>query len=195
MVAERAALDDAAPLRDPHAMESIRLRTTRLEVISNTLEMARAERDDPSRLLSEFEIRLAQPWPPPLNDEASLAWTISVLEANGDRAGWGGWYICLPGGDGEPALAIGGCGFKGLPDSNGTVEIGYSVLEEHQRRGYASEAIGALVAWAFAQPGVRRVVAETYPELIGSLGVLRKLGFKQVEGGSTPGVILFERLP
>jgi RimJ/RimL family protein N-acetyltransferase len=176
-------------------MESIRLRTTRLEVISMTLEMARAERDEPARLERDLGIRLAQPWPPPLNDEASLAWTISVLEANGDRAGWGGWYICLPGHDGVPAVAIGGCGFKGLPDPSGMVEVGYSVLEEYQHRGYASEAIGALIDWAFAQPGVRRVVAETYPELIGSIGVLRKLGFRRIGDGSEPGVIRFERLP
>jgi RimJ/RimL family protein N-acetyltransferase len=176
-------------------MESLHLRTTRLEVISATPEMARAERDDRDRLLRDFNIRLAEPWPPPLNDEASLAWTIAVLDANKDQAGWGGWYICLPGTEGEPALAIGGCGFKGLPDESGTVEVGYSVLEEYQRRGYASEAIGALIAWAFAQPGVRRVIAETYPELIGSLGVLRKLGFKPVDGGSEPDVLRFERLP
>ena len=176
-------------------MESIHLRTTRLEVISLTPEMARAERDDRDRLLRDYQIRLAEPWPPPLNDEASLAWTIAVLDANKDQAGWGGWYICLPGREGEPTLAIGGCGFKGLPDESGTVEVGYSVLEEYQRRGYASEAIGALVDWAFAQPGVRRVIAETYPELIGSLGVLRKLRFKPVDSGSEPDVLRFERLP
>jgi ribosomal-protein-alanine N-acetyltransferase len=176
-------------------MESIRLRTTRLEVISATLEMARAERDEPLRLERDFGIRLAKPWPPPLNDEASLAWSISVLEANKDAAGWSFWYFTLPGAEGAPALAIGNGGFKGPPDADGTIEIGYSVLEEYQRRGYASEAVGALIAWGFAQPGVRRVIAETFPELIGSIGVLGKLGFKRIGDGSEPGVIRYERLP
>ena len=162
-------------------MESIRLRTTRLEVISATIEMARAERDDPARLERDFGIRLGRPWPPPLNDEASLAWSISVLEANKGTAGWGFWYFTLPNEEGSPSLAIGNGGFKGPPDADGTIEVGYSVLEEYQRRGYASEAVGALIA-------------ETYPELIGSIGVLRKLGFQEIpEGGSEPGVIRFER--
>ncbi|MEK7348082.1 MAG: GNAT family N-acetyltransferase [Candidatus Eisenbacteria bacterium] len=176
--------------------ESPRLRTTRLELIAATLDMALAERDAPARLERDFGIRLALPWPPPLNDEASLAWSISVLREERGAAGWGFWYLSLPAAaEGGPLLAIGNGGFKGGPDATGTVEIGYSVLEEYQRRGYASEAVEALVAWAFLQRGVRRVIAETYPVLIGSIGVLRKTGFREIGTGSEEDVIRFERLP
>ena len=176
--------------------DSPRLRTTRLELIAATLQMAVAERDDRGSLERDFGIRLALPWPPPLNDEASLAWSISVLREAKGEAGWGFWYIALPPAEeGEPLVAIGNGGFKGGPDATGTVEIGYAVLEEHQRRGYASEAVEALVAWAFLQSGVRRVIAETYPVLIGSIGVLRKTGFREIGPGSEEGVICFERLP
>jgi len=178
------------------SFESPRLRTTRLELIAATLEMALAERDDPARLERDYGIRLALPWPPPLNDEASLAWSISVLREEGCTAGWGFWYVTLPAVEERgPALAIGNGGFKGGPDATGTVEIGYSVLEEYQRRGYASEAVEALVAWGFLKPGVRRVIAETYPVLIGSIGVLRKTRFREIGPGSEEGVIRFERLP
>ena len=175
-------------------MRPLRIRTARLELIAATLEMARTERDDRARLEWEHGIRLAIPWPPPLNDEASLAWSISVLEANPASVGWGFWYFTLPGDGAGPAVAIGNGGFKGPPDAEGSVEIGYAILEEHQRRGYASEAVEALVQWAFAGPGVHRVVAETYGVLIGSMGVLRKLGFRRVGAGSEEGVIRFERL-
>ncbi len=178
-------------------LETIRLRTTHLELVAATLEMALAERDDRARLEREYGIRLAMPWPPPLNDEASLAWSISVLrEMNGaPGAGWGFWYFALPAeAEGDPVFAIGNGGFKGGPDPTGTVEIGYAVLEEYQRRGYASEAVEALVAWAFLQRGVRRIMAETYPVLIGSIGVLRKTGFRQIGPASEEGVICFERL-
>ncbi len=176
--------------------ESPRLRTTRLEVVAATLDMALAERDAPASLEREYGIRLALPWPPPLNDEASLAWSISVLREEEGATGWGFWYLALPAAaEGGPLLAIGNGGFKGGPDATGTVEIGYSVLEEYQRRGYASEAVEALVAWAFLQRGVRRVIAETYPVLIGSIGVLRKTGFREIGTGSEEGVIRFERLP
>ncbi|MEK7316386.1 MAG: GNAT family N-acetyltransferase [Candidatus Eisenbacteria bacterium] len=176
--------------------ESPRLRTTRLELVAATLEMSLAERDDPSRLERDYGIRLALPWPPPLNDEASLAWSISVLREEQGVAGWGYWYLTIPAAsEGVARLAIGNGGFKGSPDATGTVEIGYSVLEEYQRRGYASEAVEAMVAWAFLQRGVRRVIAETYPVLIGSIGVLKKTGFRRVGPGSEEGVIRFERLP
>ena len=50
----------------------------------------------------------------------------------------------LQGGDGRKA-AIGTCGFTAKPDGTGTVETGYSILPEHQRRGYAPEAVTALI--------------------------------------------------
>jgi RimJ/RimL family protein N-acetyltransferase len=39
---------------------------------------------------------------------------------------------------------------------------------------------------------VRRVIAETLPELAGSIGVLRRCGFRLLGEGSEPGVIRFE---
>ena len=39
--------------------------------------------------------------------------------------------------------------FKGL-GADGTVEIGYGILEAYQNRGYASEAVAAAVEWALA---------------------------------------------
>ena len=61
------------------------------------------------------------------------------------------------------------------------------------RRGYASEAVEALVAWAFGHPEVTRVIAETYPELVASVGVLEETGFRFIGAGSEERVIRFER--
>jgi len=82
---------------------------------------------------------------------------------------------------------------KGEP-RDGTVEIGYSILPAFQRSGYASEAVAALVEWAFADARVERVIAETFPELAGSIGVLRKTGFHSCEGASEPGLLRFKRI-
>jgi ribosomal-protein-alanine N-acetyltransferase len=87
---------------------------------------------------------------------------------------------------------IGSAGYKGPPSADGMVEVGYGIVRDHQRQGYASEAVRGLVAHAFALPTVRRVIAETLPELIPSIGVLRKCGFRFIGNGSEPGVIRFE---
>jgi ribosomal-protein-alanine N-acetyltransferase len=72
------------------------------------------------------------------------------------------------------------------------VEVGYGIVRDQHRHGYASEAAGGLLARAFASPDVTRVTAETYPELVGSIGVLRRCGFRFIGEGSEPGVIRYE---
>ena len=71
---------------------------------------------------------------------------------------------------------VGDLCFKGL-NQDGSVEIGYGILEAHRGRGYAAEAAGAAVSWALSQPGVTRVEAETEPGNIASRRVLEKCGF------------------
>ncbi len=71
---------------------------------------------------------------------------------------------------------IGDLCFKGL-DENGVTEIGYGILEEYRGCGYATEAVAAACAWAFQNPGVRAIEAETDPDNKASQRVLQKCGF------------------
>lgn len=73
---------------------------------------------------------------------------------------------------------IGGCGFKGPPDSQGVVEIAYGVGTAHQGRGYATEASQALIAFAFGSGLVRVIRAHTRTGNIASERVLAKCGFQ-----------------
>jgi RimJ/RimL family protein N-acetyltransferase len=151
--------------------------------------MARTnEREPLSRLLNAA---LPEEWPPPLNDDASARFFADYLTAHPDAVGWMLWYFVLD--QNGSRIAVGNGGFKGKP-VGGTVEIGYSIVTEFQRRGYASEGVGALIDWAFEHAEVGRVIAETLPELAGSQAVLRKLGFHSVDGASEPGILRFERL-
>jgi [ribosomal protein S5]-alanine N-acetyltransferase len=70
--------------------------------------------------------------------------------------------------------------------------VGYGIVRDHQRQGYASETVRGLLERAFADPTVQRVIAETFPELTPSIGVLRKCGFRFIGDGAEPGVIRFE---
>jgi ribosomal-protein-alanine N-acetyltransferase len=79
---------------------------------------------------------------------------------------------------------IGHIGFHGAPGRNArkapdAVEVGYSVFPEHRHRGYATEAVRALLDWARAQ-GIDRFVASVGPGNEPSLAIVRQLGFREV---------------
>jgi len=56
---------------------------------------------------------------------------------------------------------IGDVGFLGPPDATGAVSVGCAITEDARRRGYATEALSALLGWAREQPGLTCVVADT----------------------------------
>jgi ribosomal-protein-alanine N-acetyltransferase len=78
-------------------------------------------------------------------------------------------------------LMIGNAGFHGEPGVNAAghdsaVELGYRIAAGHRGRGYATEAVAALIAWARAQ-GIDHFVASVGPDNGPSLAILQKLGF------------------
>ena len=117
-----------------------------------------------------------------------MRWTLELLSADPEASGWAAWYFIL---EGRERVVIGCGGFRGRPSPDGTVEIGYSILERHQRQGLAPEAVRSLVAWAFSHPEVKRVVAHTLPELRPSIRVLEACGFEFVGPGEEAGTIFF----
>ncbi len=79
---------------------------------------------------------------------------------------------------------IGHAGFHGPPGTNAkqqadAVEIGYTVFESFRGRGYATEAVRALMGWAWDEHGIRHFVASVSPTNGPSLAIIRKLGFVQ----------------
>jgi [ribosomal protein S5]-alanine N-acetyltransferase len=153
-------------------MNGLRLTTTRLELVAGAVELAKAEIDDLPELARLLDVPLPTHWPPPLNDEQSQKYFLdALLNAAPNHAGWYLWY-CLRRG---PRALIGSAGFKGIP-ANGVVEIGYSMLEEHQRNGYCTEAVRGLIGWAFHHADVNLVIAHTLPGLLPSIRVMEKCG-------------------
>ncbi|HEY3765134.1 MAG TPA: GNAT family protein [Gaiellales bacterium] len=59
-------------------------------------------------------------------------------------------------------------------------EVGlyWAVAPAHRGRGIASEAAAALIAYAFAEIGLARVVATTEHDNLASIGVMRRLGMR-----------------
>ncbi|HEX6791663.1 MAG TPA: GNAT family N-acetyltransferase [Candidatus Krumholzibacteria bacterium] len=169
----------------------LELQTPRLTLVPVTLETITAEISDRKELGRLLNAEIPSGWPPPLNDAGTMQWTKQNLLRNPDTKGWGTWHFLLRR-DSRPPVLIGNGGFKGKFVAPGTCEVGYSIMEEHQRRGYASEAVAAFVKWAFTHPEIDRVVAHTLTELTPSIRVLEKNGFTRVDETLEEGAIMFE---
>ena len=85
------------------------------------------------------------------------------------------WVLDTPAERRRVLIGIGGIASAfNAPD---TVLLGYAVLDEHQNRGYATEAIHHLIPGIFADRRIARIVATTCPDLGASIRVLEKNGF------------------
>ncbi len=160
-----------------------RIELARLALRRATAAMIGLELDDRPRFESSLGARVPEEWPPEI-----LAGAVPIfqarLESEPDLSqGWLAWYMILKDDGGSGPVLIGNCGFKGPPGADGLVEISYSVLTGYQNRGYGSEAVAGLLAWAFARAELSCVAATTYPELRPSIRLLEKLGFQYVGEG------------
>lgn len=81
---------------------------------------------------------------------------------------------------------IGDCGFLGPPDRAGIVHVAFGVARSARRRGYATEALEALIGLAFTDDRVSSVRAEASRDDIASRRVMGKAGMALVgEDGDT----------
>ncbi|MGB7873497.1 MAG: GNAT family N-acetyltransferase [Anaerolineales bacterium] len=84
----------------------------------------------------------------------------------------------------EDKLGAGLAGFKGVPNENGSTEIGYGIDPAYQNMGYTSEAVQVLVNWALQDPFCKAVTATTV-ENPASRRLLEKLGARLVAEDET----------
>jgi RimJ/RimL family protein N-acetyltransferase len=163
--------------------------TEHLELVPATPGSIRTALAGPAALAESLDAVVPATWPHEYLDDAALQFMLARLLESPATSGWWLHFVLLRT-EGRRIL-IGSAGYKG-PPSEGAVEVGYGIVPDQHRRGYASEAVGGLLAHAFAVPAVERVIGETYPSLVPSIGVLEKCGFRRIEGGSEPGVIRFQ---
>jgi len=152
--------------------------TPRLKLIPATASHLRAEIGNRAEFAAMLQAEVPENWPPESTADALplfLQWT----ESSPDRLGWFGWYGLTRGDAGNSPRLVASGGFMG-PPHQGQADVGYSVLPQFQRQGFATEMVGALIRWAFADTAVLRIVAETEWANPASVRVLVKLGFAHV---------------
>ena len=115
--------------------------------------------------------QLAKMYQPPYGDRAI------VLKQTGQLIGSIGDVPCMAPFGQLPAFAA---GLDQAAKRLAICELGlyYALAPAHQRQGYTSEAAAAMVEYAFQVMGLRRVIATTTYDNVGSIGVMRKLGMR-----------------
>jgi ribosomal-protein-alanine N-acetyltransferase len=126
-------------------------------------------------------VPFAADWPLP--DLLDVLPIQASIPPNGER--FGVWVII----ERRSTTVIGDIGFFGPPDAAGSLEVGYSVVPDRRRRGYATEAAAALVTWAHDQPGVEAIIAACDADNAASILTLERVGFRRT--GEAEGRILW----
>lgn len=163
------------------------LETPHLKLVPANQELSAADLVSCSELATMLGAHVPINWPPEIMQDA-LPWFHRQLSENPDQVGWYTWYAIST--ERIPILVASG-GFMG-PPSEGIVETGYSVLPQYLGRGFATEMMRALLAWAFKAPAVELIVAEVEKQNASSIRVLQKLGFSVAGPGREKGTLRYE---
>lgn len=161
------------------------IETERLKLIPLThqlLQLSHTNRAVMERVLglNVSSMQIEEPFVSEYNDAMINFWLPKTL-AHPDKYQWHtNWEIILK----SANIAIGGIGLGGEPNENGETETGYMIDRQHQGKGYASEALKALIQWTFTRHSVTCMIAHTYNDNAASKKVLIKNGFTQVAGQS-----------
>ncbi|MGP3974795.1 GNAT family N-acetyltransferase [Streptomyces sp. 8N114] len=100
---------------------------------------------------------------------------LKACAADGDPRPFGNYEIRRR----SDGRAIGGIGFNRLPDEEGTVTLGYALNASVRGQGYASEALRALLAFAWSR-GVTLVKADADLDNLASQRVMTAVGMRVV---------------
>jgi ribosomal-protein-alanine N-acetyltransferase len=149
--------------------------TERLVIIPMSYSLMCSVLENKYEALTELGIRRHTDWP--RQDTLDiLNFLKDSLDCDNEVSGFDIWMIVKK----EDMTIIGDAGFKGLPDEDGNIDIGFGLVDDEQRKGYGYEAANALINLAFSQDGVRRIKADCLINNYGSKRVLEKCKMREV---------------
>ncbi|WP_282454610.1 GNAT family N-acetyltransferase [Flavobacterium pygoscelis] len=154
----------------------LKLLTKRLILIPFTIEICETILKSDFRNLDSLKLNRAFGWP-----DAEVLETLPKIIDNLSRVekptGFESWMIIKK----ENYEIIGDLGFKGFNPHDNNIDLGYGIIEEEQKKGYALEATNELIAWAFLNPIVKEITARCLMENEASIHLLKKLNFKIIK--------------
>jgi ribosomal-protein-alanine N-acetyltransferase len=101
-----------------------------------------------------------------------------IAEMQTRQPGESGWYqVAIERREDGAVVGDLGLGFD-VPGER-QVELGYRIHPDHHRRGYAREAVAAIIRWLIERHAAHRFVAVAASPNAASIALLRSLGFRQ----------------
>ncbi|GAA0559591.1 GNAT family protein [Paractinoplanes ferrugineus] len=121
---------------------------------------------------SEPEVARYQSWDAPFPLLKAETAVVNFMESDPDAPGWFQWAI--------ERLAdrrlLGDVGVR-LHDNLRQAEIGFTLATEHQKQGYATEAVRGVLDRLFRLQGLHKVTGECDARNASSAALLERLGF------------------
>jgi RimJ/RimL family protein N-acetyltransferase len=150
----------------PLLTERLRLRRS----VPEDAEAISAYRSDP-------EVNRTQGWA--RTDPASVRADIEemIARAPGEPGGWVQFSVE----ERDGGRLVGDVGISPADGEPGVIKVGYTTAPAFQGRGYATEAVGALVAYALGPLGADVVRAYADADNTASIRVAEKVGMRLVE--------------
>lgn len=156
------------------------IETPHLRLVPGDLEILNAAIAGNELLAEKLGAAVSNGW-----TEFGLAPIQYAMERIRETAAESNWWTYFPVYRNDNQL-IGSCGYKGKPNEDGLVEIGYEIHAAYRNRGLATEIATALIEHAFKDDRVLAVIAHTLLHLNASTSVLRKCGFIKVAEVNDP---------
>ncbi|MGH7509114.1 MAG: GNAT family N-acetyltransferase [Gemmatimonadales bacterium] len=168
--------------------------TSRLQLVPLSAEAIEALlAGDQGQLRSLTNAEFPLPVGPPPYMAESMPLVRDRLRVNPAEAPWWNWLIV----EQDNQAAVGSVAFGGRPDEGGAVLVGYAMYPAGEGHGYATEAVGAMVEWAFTQPGVHIVRALAPVWNTPAVHVAEKVGMRPVgsyEDDEVGEVLIYEKV-
>ena len=146
--------------------------TARLDLVPMGIDVLRAVADG---RLDAVAAALGADVPPDFPDGVPAEMRIEQLTRDPGELPWIVRAVVLR----EEARVVGSAGFH-APPYEGRAELGYEIVAEKRRRGFAREAVTGLMDWAAGTGSVRVFRAAIAPGNLASQRLVATLGFERV---------------
>jgi RimJ/RimL family protein N-acetyltransferase len=121
---------------------------------------------------SDPEVARYQSWDAPFSLLRAETAVANFMASDPDRAGWFQYAIEL----GENKALIGDVAVH-LHDNLKQAELGFTLATAYQKRGFATEAVGAVIDRLFRVQGLHKITGECDARNAASAGLMERLGF------------------